>query len=191
MPLNSSSFFAGVATVIVTIGVGFGAGVFLTDAFVGSDTTNTGRFAQRAAARWSAQPQVPAAAVAGSEGVLPTQAAPEQSSRQVTPVRRAAAPDTARGTALHDAPPTAHIADAQAKAGDGELEREAKRQEQQIKRDERRRAERKRREARRQAARARQENAARIAPAAGDDYSRGPQVIVRDAVPTGQVFLRD
>ena len=35
MPLHASSYFAGVGTVVATIALGFGAGVFMTDAFVG------------------------------------------------------------------------------------------------------------------------------------------------------------
>ena len=35
MPLHASSYFAGVGTVVATIALGFGAGVMMTDAFVG------------------------------------------------------------------------------------------------------------------------------------------------------------
>jgi len=42
MPLHASSYFAGVATVVGTIALGFGGGVLMTDAFVGkSDTPPT------------------------------------------------------------------------------------------------------------------------------------------------------
>jgi hypothetical protein len=42
MPLHASSYFAGVATVVGTIALGFGGAVLMTDAFVGkSDTAPT------------------------------------------------------------------------------------------------------------------------------------------------------
>ena len=42
MPLHTSSYFAGVATVVVTMALGFGGGVLLTDAFVGKSETPPG-----------------------------------------------------------------------------------------------------------------------------------------------------
>jgi type IV secretory pathway VirB10-like protein len=49
MSFNTSSFFIGVGTVLVTIGVGFGAGVLMTNAFVGNKDREATKLEQRVA----------------------------------------------------------------------------------------------------------------------------------------------
>lgn len=47
MTFHPSSFFAGVGTVLVTVGVGFGAAILVTDAFVGNSEREPSRLEQR------------------------------------------------------------------------------------------------------------------------------------------------
>jgi hypothetical protein len=49
MSLNTSSFFIGVGTVLVTIGVGFGGGVLMTNAFIGNKDREATKLEQRVA----------------------------------------------------------------------------------------------------------------------------------------------
>jgi len=49
MTFNAASFFAGVATVIATVAIGFGGGVLVTDALVGAGEKPSSVIARRAA----------------------------------------------------------------------------------------------------------------------------------------------
>jgi flagellar biosynthesis GTPase FlhF len=89
MAFNTSSFFTGVGTVVLTIAVGFGGGVLMTDAFVGKQNRESNKLEQRAtekpdAVRTIATSVAPVSEAKAAEGPAPTQ----QSDPQQQPVRQ-------------------------------------------------------------------------------------------------------
>jgi hypothetical protein len=89
MRLHTSSYFAGVATVVVTMALGFGGGVLLTDAFIGK-SENPPTLAERRAAPLAEATTNTAAAASPSEiapqiAASPQPAAPSQTA-QAPPV---------------------------------------------------------------------------------------------------------
>jgi hypothetical protein len=109
MALHAASYFAGVGTVFATIAVGFGGGVLLTDAFVGTSERTPTLMERRAALSESpaaVDAAVPATRSSGQQNATPAAAptaqpqAPEQAtasqasiaSQGATPVQPATQP---------------------------------------------------------------------------------------------------
>jgi type IV secretory pathway VirB10-like protein len=148
MPFSPSSFFIGVGTVVLTIGVGFGGGVLMTETFVG---TNDQRENSKVEQRGRETKLTPVTASVAPIAEPKPVAIPSPST--------AAAP--APASQPHVAPPPVGQ-DAYAKARDVDIQREERREERARRAEQRKAvAERKRRKAEERAvARARQQRQA-------------------------------
>jgi hypothetical protein len=175
MAVNVSSFLAGAGTLIVTMAVGFGGGILLTDAIVGkSEAQQPGQLQQQGREAISAAQ--PAAAV------VPTSPAEERPVVQAVAIRQPpvaeAKPQTGAFTSSQAARP-AGPEDAQAKANEAEIQREARRQEHVKRAQSKASAERKRRKSeamRAMANRAKREDPNRVAERDGQEQARQPEV---------------
>lgn len=201
MALNAGSFFAGVGTVLATIVVGFGAGIYMTDAFVGKaprepnrlerqagdDHATSGIAEAAAASQAQTQEQVDASKKVGP--AMPTTPQPlSQVSTSATPhdananVQQAAVPAEQAGAPFDDSGQNAHKQnkDARAEARDADV-RKAERL--------RARAERQRRWAERRRQRDEQLNAVADQLRRQDDRGQDrPMFVERDYRPDPQPF---
>lgn len=196
MAFNTSSFLMGVGTVLVTIGIGFGGGVLMSNAFVGtSDAPNK---LERRAADAGEQLQPKAGFEAGVEAAArqPVQSVPESAASRPAPVQHAVhrdegvqAPTAVRRVEASPEPPVqaavpppaaeAERENANAKVSEAELRRELRRQEK-AKRAERR-AERRKAAAERK--RQKEEELKAVAERVRqDEQRREPRVVTREYV---------
>jgi hypothetical protein len=127
MPLHTSSYFAGVATVVATMALGFGGGVLMTDAFVGK-SENPPTLVERRAVPLVESPanttippvpaETPTAQVAASPDTAapaPVSQAPQVATRSAAPMQVIAAPQQSV-TEAAPSPPPANISPAAAQA---------------------------------------------------------------------------
>jgi hypothetical protein len=110
MALNAGSFFAGVGTVLATVVVGFGAGVYMTDAFVGTSPREPNRL-ERQAGQETDTKAGDVKFVAATAGVSnPAAVPPPPPAKAGSPPAAAESADVVRQV---EAPPAAAVASAQ------------------------------------------------------------------------------
>jgi hypothetical protein len=149
MAFSPSSFFIGVGTVLLTIGVGFGGGVLMTDALVGNSSRESSKLEQRLADK-------------PDEKVRPVTAGVSAAKAKPIEVPAAPSPRPAQAHQVSQPAPAPQpaVQDSYAKAQEADIRKEQQREERRARRAEQRRmaTERKRRNAEQRAiARARQE----------------------------------